>query len=87
MKKLLVIIVLFCVSCGALVPESDAIDAMEKLGFENVYITGSNFVAPVFSGCGQDDSVAFDATGQRHGQTIKATVCCGAIFKGCTIRF
>ena len=72
--------------CGALVPASDAVNAMEALGFENVKVDGPKFILTAFRGCGRDKAL-FTTVGTKNGKKVSATVCCGAFFKGCTVRF
>ena len=60
-----------------------ATQTLEKSGFENVQITGYNFLA-----CSEDDfyHTGFKAENAK-GQSVTGTVCKGLFFKGSTIRF
>lgn len=63
--------------------ESSARKTLEAHGFTDIKTTGwSPFV------CGKDDTTetGFEAKNQA-GQRVTGTVCCGLIFKGCTVRF
>lgn len=54
-------------------------------GYTNIRMTG----APMW-GCSDDDSMFassnFTATAPT-GDDVEGTVCCGLVFKGCTVRF
>lgn len=64
--------------------ESGAKGALESQGFTDVVITG--YAGP-FS-CGEDD---FSTTGFRAknnaGNIVEGVVCCGLVFKSCTVRW
>jgi len=75
-------------ACGAAVNQDHAIDAMKTAGWSEVTVTGKNIVAPDLMGCSEDDAVVFYTKGKNPaGQTAEAKVCCGAVFKSCTIRY
>lgn len=79
MKTLVLLTLLFC---GCTDPSATR-STLTKAGFTDITTTGySSFV------CGKDDSLAtgFQAKNSR-GETVTGTVCCGLLFKGCTIRF
>ena len=81
MKAVLIVFAcLFCVSCtnaGA------ALEALESQGMTDIQITGW---APL--SCSQQD---FSSTGFKavnpNGKAVKGVVCCGLVFKSCTIRW
>ncbi len=74
--------------CGEMVGKGEAVKTMENAGFTNVHVTGQHGIAPSFNGCGVDDAVAFDVIGKNPaGKQVSATVCCGLVFKNCTIRY
>ena len=85
--KFLLLLFIFLGGCGLAVSDERAVDAMESLGFTNVVIKESHWMAPSFFGCGDDDDVAFETTGIRDGRSVNVTVCCGWALKGCTTRF
>lgn len=63
--------------------EGAAKESLVKAGFEDIEITGYSPLS-----CGKDDfsSTGFKAT-NSHGTRVEGIVCCGLIFKECTIRF
>ena len=63
--------------------EGAAKDSLVKAGFEDIKITGYSPLS-----CGEDDfsSTGFTAT-NANGTKVEGVVCCGLIFKECTIRF
>ena len=73
--------------CGELVDRDVAANAARSEGYTNVSVGSRNGVVPAFSGCSKDDAVAFDveATNVRE-QRVHLTVCCGWLWKACTIR-
>jgi hypothetical protein len=85
MKKLMtvILVVLGMMLLPACANESDSRDALQKAGFTQIEITGWE----PFS-CGKDDSwsTGFRATNPQ-GQKVDGVVCCGLVFKSCTIRF
>lgn len=85
----LFILALALTSCGYMVSEEDAIQAAQKSGLSNVRVTDSHQLAPaLFGGCAKDDAAGFEVTGTNaQGKSVSASVCCGAILKGCTIRY
>lgn len=78
---------LLCVSVASVVAScSDANitrETLTKAGYTNIRTTGW---APLV--CGQDDtySTGFTAVNQV-GIEVSGVVCCGLIFKSCTVRF
>jgi len=78
----------FVVACGEMVGENHAIRAAEGSGMTDVKVTAKHGLAPTFYGCSKDDAVAFDVQGKNaNGVPTVATVCCGLIFKSCTVRY
>ena len=79
MRRLLVLCFLLA-SCYA---PNDSREALQKSGYRNIQIDGW---APF--NCGDNDtfSTGFTAT-NSNGERVSGTVCCGLIFKGCTVRF
>lgn len=89
LQKLSILICSFSIlACGELVDASKAVKTMEDEGYSNVTVIERHSISPHWvGGCSGDDSVAFDIRANNSaGKTIKATVCCGFAFKGCTIR-
>jgi len=82
MKKL-VLLALTAFAFMSCTNVEEAQRVLEAQGFNNIEITGYNFL-----GCGQDDTfrTGFVAIGQ-NGQKIEGTVCSGIFLKGNTIRF
>lgn len=73
--------------CGVIVDESTGAAALNAEGWSEVNVTEKHFIVPLFYGCDKNDSVAFEARGLNPaGRPSSAVVCCGAFFKGCTIR-
>lgn len=60
-----------------------AVEVLEAEGYTNIKTTGGAGTAS----CGSDDSSAtgFTATGPT-GQRLSGVVCCGLMFKACTVR-
>lgn len=78
--KVLVLASLLLTSCGN---DSDTIRTLRSAGYTDIRSTGWE----PFS-CGQDDtwSTGFSAV-NPVGKRVTGVVCCGLVFKGCTIRF
>lgn len=57
--------------------------ALHGSGFTDITLTGFSF-----GSCGKDDgsSTGFEAKNPQ-GERVSGVVCCGLIFKGCTVRF
>jgi len=85
-KIILLSLVLLVTGCGAFVDHQVAIDSMEALGFTDNKITDYDWLFPNFAGCSGSDSIMIEVTSKRNDKTVVATVCCGAIFKKCTVR-
>jgi prepilin-type N-terminal cleavage/methylation domain-containing protein len=69
------------------VDNKDAVRAAESFGMTEVKITSRKNVLACFRGCGSDDDVAFDLKAKNaQGADVDLKVCCGAWFKGCTVR-
>lgn len=76
-----------CAGCGEMVPVERAVATMEAAGYKNVRVTDQHGVAPQWAGCSEGDAVAFDVSATNPaGKQTTATVCCGLMLKGCTIR-
>ena len=85
MKKIfcLAILALSLVGCA---DENQAISACQTNGFDNCNVTDYSSAAS-WSGCGNDDQVAYDVTATNsRGNRVGIVVCCGWALKGCTIR-
>jgi len=80
MNKLIILISIFLLSCTN---EDAARKALENQGFTNIQITGYE----PFS-CSDSDgtSTGFSAT-NPNGKNVSGAVCCGRLFKKCTIRW
>lgn len=71
------------VALGACSDADETRRTLKSAGYSNIQTTGWS----AFS-CGKDDtySTGFVAT-NPSGQRVEGVVCCGLVFKGCTIRF
>ena len=70
---------------AACAQQSDAVSAVNLLGWSDVVVDDRSDVLSF--GCGDDDTTKFDVHGKdAAGRPAKASVCCGALFKGCTVR-
>jgi len=88
MKKFIFIFVLFISSCGALVDEQVAVNALQNAGFTNIKITDKDYILYAFRGCSEDDSVIFMATATNPAKKkVEVSVCAGWPFKGATVRY
>ncbi|MBP6945173.1 hypothetical protein KBD61_04455 [Patescibacteria group bacterium] len=73
--------------CGELVSTDRAVQAVRDDGFTNINVVEQHGVAPTLYGCDKHDAVAFEVTATNSQQRrVNLTVCCGLVFKGCTIR-
>ena len=63
--------------------ESESTRALDAYGFTDVHFTGYEFFS-----CGERD---FSHTGftakNAQGRPVAGVVCCGLLFKACTVRF
>lgn len=75
-------LLLFTLLALACTDNEGASRALHGSGFTDITLTGFSF------GCGKDDgsSTGFEAKNPQGGR-VKGVVCCGLIFKGCTVRF
>jgi hypothetical protein len=83
MKKLLVILLALTLLCGCLTDENRTRTTLEKSGYTDIQVDGWAGLS-----CSDSDTFAtnFQATNPAN-VTVTGVVCCGLIFKGCTIRF
>lgn len=85
---MMIALVVIASGCGEAVSKDRATDAMEAAGYSDVHVTGQHGIAPEIYGCAKGDAVAFDVRAKNPaGKRTTATVCCGLILKGCTIRY
>ena len=74
---------LLCFALVACTDSSGATKALRAHGFTDITITGWSPMS-----CGEDDTTS---TGFRAknaaGETVEGVVCCGLVFKNCTVRF
>lgn len=81
------VIALALESCGTLVPESEAVNALQTQGYADVKITHKGIYFMRLRGCGTGDAAKFDATATNaRGQKVNVYVCVGWPFKGATVR-
>ncbi len=76
------IYVLFLFSLLACSDDASARRTLEASGFSNIETTGFSF------GCGESDALSTGFVATNHqGQRVEGVVCCGVVFKCCTVRF
>lgn len=77
-------LLVFSVATGDFDPK--AISAMESAGYSDVVVRESSALATIH-GCSKGDTVAIKVSAKNPaGMPTTATVCCGLMLKGCTIR-
>lgn len=83
MKNLFILLALTFTLSGCLTDSDGAVEVLEAQGFTNIQTHGYAFFA-----CSEDDTFAtkFTATGPT-GKPASGAVCCGLLFKNCTVRF
>jgi len=87
MAKIMTVAVALCVIgvCLATGCADDyaAVRTLRDSGFTDIQTTGYSWFE-----CGEDDTThtGFRATNPA-GLVVEGTVCCGLVFKGCTVRF
>ncbi|OGL99406.1 hypothetical protein A2304_01265 [Candidatus Uhrbacteria bacterium RIFOXYB2_FULL_57_15] len=88
MRYLIILPLLLAVGCGFTVGSDRAVSTMEAEGWTNVTVTAEHRLSPRWmGGCSKEDDAAFEVAGKNPaGNEGTATVCCGAVLKGCTIR-
>lgn len=84
MKNVIITIVLVSIlTVPACTNKSAATKTLEAMGFTDIHV---GKWAPLTCDKGDFSSTAFTAKNSR-GKTVKGVVCCGLIFKNCTVRF
>lgn len=85
MKRLMILLVLFLLAVipASCTDEDSSRMALKGAGYADIQFTGYEFFS-----CGERDQyhtgfTAKDPTGSR----VRGVVCCGLLFKACTIRF
>jgi hypothetical protein len=80
MRKILLLLGLALVACT---DDSATIRTLNDSGYTDIQTTGYSWFE-----CGSDDHyhTGFQAKNPA-GKVVNGTVCCGLMFKGCTIRF
>ena len=87
MKYIICLVTCLLVGCGAFVDESEPIRTLESAGYTEVYCSDSNYLTPSWSGCSEEDDVAFSCMAKNPaGKRVSVTVCSNFMFKGSTIR-
>jgi hypothetical protein len=83
MNKILIVLLILSLLCGCLTDESATRSTLEKSGYTDIQIMGWGGLS-----CSDSDTFAteFQATNPRN-ETVSGVVCCGLLFKKCTIRF
>lgn len=67
-------------------PDSVACDALAAQGFTGCQVKDRHVVAPGYFGCGRE-GLGFETEATNPaGHRVKMLVCCGVLFKGCTLR-
>ena len=71
------------VAAVACTDESAAVRTLKAQGFTDVHVTGWSPLS-----CGKDDTTSTGFTAKNvRGETVEGVVCCGLVFKNCTVRF
>lgn len=77
-----IIIALAMLTAAACSDAQSSLAALKAAGYSNIAITGWE----PFS-CGQDDTFSTGFTADNpKGERVRGVVCCGLMFKACTIR-
>jgi len=64
----------------------EAVHALQAEGWSDIHITDSG-ISKGFEGCASDDALYYRARGKNpKGDESHAIICCGAVFKACTVR-
>jgi len=89
MWMIMMVLVLGLAGCGYMVGEDDAVQAAKSSGMSAVTVLSAHQLSPHwFGGCSGSDDAAFKMVGTNSaGEKVNFTVCCGAVAKGCTVRF
>ena len=59
------------------------VQTLKSSGYSDIQIKGYAWFA-----CGKDDTYATNFSAKNPlGRTVSGVVCCGLVFKGCTVRF
>lgn len=81
MKYLLAIA--FVLALTACTSHDKTVSTLEAMGFTDIKPGGYDFF-----GCAKDDNVHTKFTAKNaSGRPVSGTVCCGLLFKNCTVRF
>jgi len=82
-SRILVVLLAIALLCGCLTDETRTRTTLEKSGFTDIQVDGWAGLS-----CSEDDTFGtnFQATNPSN-VTVTGVVCCGLVFKGCTIRF
>lgn len=87
MYKIIMLLSIMLLGCGAFVDESDAIRTLEEAGYTDASCPTSNWAWASWSGCSKEDDVAFKCTATNPGgNKVKLIVCSNWLMKGSTIR-
>lgn len=83
MRKLIIIAAFLLASCAQTSSDSPAAETLRKSGYTDIELTGwSPFK------CDEKDTFSSGFRAKNsNGSTVEGVVCCGLIFKGCTVRF
>lgn len=76
----LILILLVAVAIGCTNP-SQAREVLADEGYTDIEMTGYRFF-----GCSDDDEVRDGFRARRDGRVVEGVVCCGLLFKDCTVR-
>lgn len=77
----------FALGRGCFVSEEDATEAVEKQGYRVKEVVDKDVLFVGWRGCSDNDAAGFDMkVVNPAGQETEIKVCCGAVFKGCTVR-
>lgn len=81
--KAIILVIILAIMLSGCVSEKNTLKTLDSAGFGDIEVTNWK----PFS-CGEGDwfKTGFKAT-NVNGKEVTGTVCCGLIFKDCTIRF
>ena len=80
------LLIILAGSCGAMTPESKAINAAEDAGYTNVKIVDKAILGIGLRGCGKEDNARFTVRGTNPRGEERTFYVCAGVLKGGTIR-
>lgn len=73
-------------ACGAMTPESKAINAAEDVGYTDVTVVDKSIFFTQFLGCGKEDTARFTVRGVSPRDEVREVHVCAGVLKGGTVR-